>query len=516
MRTTRIAICAAILLGICLAGGLTVIRVRALADVESTFDKVLAERGKAFVAEHRTKTPHNISVVGSIDDERLIVDLDRRALSSSSASAYRSAFLRELKCSNPKHRGLACLMLGSSFDPELAPALAGLLGDTAEVTWRYSYACPQVTGFDPWSRETVRDYARRSLEHQTGCSFKSEDAFKRWWAKSGKDDQRKPWYLIAKWASADRHLSSPESVKHNWDVTIGEEQIREMSHLKPDSALKILLMSSYLPLGIGPASDVPPCGYVSFRYDTKAIARFVRAQGLKEKLVALLHQKSLYPEIDSDLRFSFFTITLMRLSKDVFSEADEATIAAAQRIRQPFKPPVMDMIIFRSQIAPKRARAILVEAMRTDPKMLCLAHELIEVAGFVEPKMILAAYKQEDDKMGYISELVIALEHHRPVSPWLIREFARDLTLTDDPSYMLNVSAQDLHELCKAANMCSGKKLIADADIAALEPRGFSGGKVPTEEDRIKTAEFERRVHANFGRIKRQLLVSLETARVNG
>jgi len=519
MRTTRIAIYVAVLLGICVVmtfGALSVIHHRVRADVESTFDKVLAERDKTFHEARRSNAPRSVFISSSIDQERSLADLDKRALSSSYAFAYRSAFLGELKSSDHRHRGIACVMLGSSFDPELAPALAGLLDDATEVTWRYSNARPQVANFDPWSRETVRDYARRSLEHQTGYSFKSEVAFRRWWTENSENYRQKPWYWIAKWSFSGRHLSSPNAVKYNWEVVIGDEQIRELSHLKPDSALKILLMSAYLPLGIGGGSDVRPCGYVSFRYDTKAFARFVRTYSLKGKLISLLRQESLYPEIDSDCRFAFFAIAVMRLAKDVFTDADEPAIAAAQRVHFPYKPPVSDMVVFRSAIAPNRARSILVGAMRADPKMLILGHELIKVAGFSEPEMILAAYRSGNDKEGYISELVSAVENHRPVSMWLIREFARELTLTDHPPYMLYVGAHNLHELCRAANLRSGKNLVAKADIAALELRGVSYDKLPNEQDKLKMAEFEGWVHRNFERIKRELLSSLKSAKVDG
>ena len=524
MRVARVAICVTVFLGLCVGlvlGQGIIKRNRIRADVESTFDKVLAARDKTLLDAKRLEAERSNAPPGALplcylDQEKGLMELDRRALSTFNASVYRSAFLDELKCSDHRHRGMACLMLGSSFDPELAPALAGLLDDASEVTWSYFHGSPAVAHFNPWSKETVRDFARRSLEHQTGYTFKSQAAFDRWWIENGRDYEKKPWYWTAKWFFSDRHISSPNSVKYDWDITIGNRQIGELSGLEPDAALKILLMSSYLPLGIGPQSDVSPCGYAGSRYDTKAFAGFVQKYGLKAKLVSLLRQENLYPEIDSNPRFTFFAGTIMDLSPDVFNEADEPAIAAAQQIDSPYKPPVSDMVIFRSRIAPDRARSIFVEAMRADPKMLILGHELIKATGYSEPEMILAAYRSADDKEGYISELVNAVENHRSVPLWLIREFARELTLREDPDYMLYVSARNLQALCRAANTRSGKTLVASSDIAMLELQGVSGGKVPNEADKLKMAEFEGRVRKDFERIKRQLLSSLRDAKADG
>lgn len=519
MRFARVVVAAVLAVGVCtaaLSAARDGVRSSVRNDVESTFDRVLAARDTAFDEAKRSGVRRDNSWRSSIDEEGLLIDLDRRALTSSRETAYRSAFLEELECSNHKHRGLACLMLGSVFDPALAPHLANLMDDSTEVTWRYSDACPQIANFDPWSRETVRDFAGRALEHQTGFRFASDAAFRQWWAGNGGDYQRRPWYWAAKWFFSTRHLSSPDAVKHNWDVTVSDEQVYELSRFKPDAALQILLMTDYSRLGIEEEPDARACGYVSFRYDTKAFARFVGAHGLKGRLISLLRQENLYPEIDSDRKFAFFAMSIMGLAKDVFADADEPAIAAAQRIRSPYEPPVPDMVMFRSKIAPSRARSILVGAMRADPRMLILGHELIKAAGYSEPEMILAAYKSADTKEDYINELVGATGNHRPVSLWLIREFARDLTLGDSPDYMLYVSARDLHELCRAANMASGKTLVASADIAMLEQPRTSGDKVSNERDNLEMAKFGERVRTNSERIRQELLSSLRSAKVNG
>jgi len=474
------------------------------ADVEARLTKIIAIRENAVREAERSKSSYSDLNYAFLNYEPEAIALDKKALSASAIYIYQSAFINELKCTNPQHREVAFSMLESTFNPELAPYLARLLNDTSEVI-QSSFSISPESRNHQQSQKLVCDYARNALEHQTLVTFNSETAFNSWWMKNGKNYRQKPWYWVARWYYGD-----PRTMHYSAGIPIDDEHIRDLSGLNPAVALRILLMCKCRLLDAGPESNIHTDMLSAFMYNKKAFARFIQEHRLQSKLISFLHQENLYSEIDSDQTFQTFASAVMDIGEYALTSADEPAIAAAQQIKSPFKPPVLNMILFRSKIAPQYARSLLVEALHSDPYNSILVNELIRVSGYSEAELILEAYKNSADQSGYVHNLRMAVEQNQSVPLWLIREFTRGLRPNKYFDYSPKTSIYTLYELCLAANTRSEKTLITDADIEMLMSQTLPDGSKPDGNNKQDMAKYNVQQQNAFIQIKKKLISSLE------
>jgi hypothetical protein len=219
-----------------------------------------------------------------------------------------------LKDSDPALRGIAAEALATLYRPEDAPALAGLLGDTAEAVpiLGHNFQIDSRAGFAfgdtkvdtleifrSWRKRTVASYARAGLELITGRAFADEAAFLNWW-KSNSNARHCLWYWQQR---MQREMDTAEQVP---GIGPGEMDYRkrvmmakaavaktilaELRQLPPEVEAKVRLLTISNKAGGAPITGSetsfwpePP----SFRLDAG-------------RLLDLLDRKGLWEDVDWD------------------------------------------------------------------------------------------------------------------------------------------------------------------------------------------------------------------------
>ena len=392
--------------------------------------------------------------------------------------AYRDALIAELSSGNPEYRGLACELLGLAFDLKSIQRLGGMLDDNVQAGPTLIYDWPQSGPGSMYScSPIVAQLAAAALTRITGVSFDSRAAFDTWWKHSG-DHTRRIWYWGAKWRCWSSHegpfiLPKPGQPEPAPDFTVPVNQglsrhcVSELEQISPKDGLKILLLLANLDAfdaEVTQLSGSKGCRarpeYSEERFADQAPVDFIRRHNLRPRLLDLLQQNNLYPEITSDDAFDGLCQRICALGRAVFTADDEKAFAAAQEVNHPFKPPIQRFLLIRANLAPDRAKAILTTALRGDPKLSMVAGEVARRYGSEERESLTKAFAAGGDSIAF--ELRNAASQKVPVSLSFIAELAKMLGKPDMES------SRTLITLAETANIAAGRDVISKAEIHTI------------------------------------------------
>ncbi len=417
--------------------------------------------------------------------------------------AYKAMLRAELASPKPEYRGLACELLGLQFDPESVQALGAILDDPTPSVIQLARGqlaqtidlSEHMRGLLHCEQATVGELASRCLGTLTGLSFASASQFRTWW-QGNNDHSNHLWYWSMLWtrnhtanvidANGDRYRN--DEVIRSWPAWTSHED--EFSRVEVNTRLKVLLLHEQdqlvqreiaLSMGLDPAQhggDVPQIarssffnsGYPQRDYGT----RFVVENGLKPRLLELLQQKQLYPEILTDGDFRILAYNILALS--VFTPQDEETLAAAQSLSTPFKAYAVPVVQVRCELAPDRARAILEEALKANMSHVALANQLVARVGSQDADLLTQAFTSwsGEARYSFATSVHKAVEAGIRVAPGFIRGLITQLAPPGDFSGGKDQdSDRALAELARAANTITKTNLVTDDEItAALFPFG--------------------------------------------
>lgn len=388
-----------------------------------------------------------------------------------------------------------CELLANTFDIVALQRLGALLDDTATcIASRLTMRQVGSTTFT-LVNSTVGETASKAITAMIGICFPNTAWFDIWWRANSRYED-KLWYWSAKW----KREVCPGTIDgtpvlslgvHGPDQSVVAADVKSrLSRLKPDSALRILLLvrnqgaldhEIAVTLGGNDKRSI----WSDFTLpswagpDKQTIVDFVARNKLKGRLIELLCQKNLYPEVHSESAFYSLVTQIGELGSSVFSAQDEQSVAQAQTVNKPYQAPVESLVLLRTSIAPTRAHAILHETLARDPSLDRVARSLAEMAERDDQDILVKSFEVGDpwERSALAERVKDAAGRASGIDLAFVK---RLVALTpeptaDDIAHRRYDAANCLCALARAANKLKGRDVIPEDDIRAatvLIPKG--------------------------------------------
>lgn len=424
---------------------------------------------------------------------------------------YANGLIASLNSSVAFTRGVACEMFALIHQPAAIEPLGRLLDDNSASATTIRRNTPQ-SGPDiiHLSNPTVSQLARHALWRHTGILFRSKADFEVWW-KANRNYENRIWYWAARWNFYNYHI--PGTTDRS---DLPGAEIASATGLPPnlpkDMALKILLLhKNDAALGAECAPYAATRGVrLDLSYGTgqgpypDVITAFIRANHLKARVIELLSQKNLWPEVSSEDAFYSLISKIDELSPDIFTAADEPKLAAAQRVVAPYSVSVEPFVLMRALVAPAKARALFTESLMSNPRMITIACRLAEEYGSQDGRALTNAFSAAEsyEKQRIAESLLSAAKRGIAVTPAFIAGLAGELSYETDTAgatsdYAIPVT---LAKLATIANAVTGTVVATDDDLEALTPHRTKG---PLTDEMIN---HNAGVATAFDRVKAKLM----------
>jgi hypothetical protein len=500
------------------------------AYIESEFDKIIKEQN-SFAKSWKAKISAKDNIVNqrggdgglSFSNENIpgspkesfLMQIYGPQVDRKTAEEYGEALRAELASPNAMYRGLACEFLGWKFDSKSIPALAGMLEDhdASILQFVIAVSLPQLASM-PGSIEaryinslTVRLVAQNSLHELTGFSFASSSQFNDWWA-ANKNYTQRLWYWFTSRPYDDQRKREDEYLKLNAEIK-----------------LRIILLNrnyrsgqaeAALSMGLDPGKSdghVPVwgggivIGYAAGKSATKIVAD----NKLKYRLIELLNQKNLYPEIQTDNDFNMLTKDIALI--EVFNSEDEKMLAAAQRLTKPFKAYAKPFVEIRCRIAPDGGQSVLVESLSSNLNNVEWAQQLVAKFGSQNTDLLIQAFSIGDGngKASFAKSVYKAADDGLPVSRKFVADLISTLTLPGTQNGITSGPSHALAALARAANVILKKQIAEEKEIIAaeyvLEGKGFYLEDKEYSKEEAKA--HDSKVPEAYEALRKKLLASL-------
>lgn len=468
--------------------------VQSKADTEACFDRI-----SAYVSKQSPKWKENGANIGNPSfglythqDYKTLVDKTWKSKDAKQSHLYRNLLIQELRSPKPEYRALSCTLLEKGFDVAAIPEIGKLLDDSTEAIPQF-YSAPlyQQVSSKEASKGTirmaaVREFASRALYSLTEQPFSSRTDFDKWWGENS-NYKATSWYWRKRWEPMEGPAASVA------------QRIQDLSSLPDDVVIRAVILSG-----------------ISWNDDDsyELLPKFLQKRHLSSRIIGMLMQQNLLPEINSQERFEHFVRRVNDLSLFVFTGKDESLIAKAEDIHLPYNPPIADLVLMRSNIAfphsgsDLRCRVlplnekdktviILTGALRKDPTLVPVAIELVNVIGSKESAVLKHTFKS----VSVYEKKDIA----RAVADnacWMTPAFIRELVqLVPDPNSS-DYCDGGLGYLSRAANSVLHKQVISEQEIAKVE---FQLGKTTSQKECEQASMY-------FSKVKKKLLRVLDKA----
>ncbi|MHB0998280.1 MAG: hypothetical protein ACYC27_03460 [Armatimonadota bacterium] len=431
-----------------------------------------------------------------------------------SAPVYRSAIIVELRSDNSYNRGLACQLAGLYFDLDFVYALGQLIDDNTPSVPVMTVGTPQTgPAIKTWVKPTVGQMAKLSLISLIQMSFTTKAHFDNWW-KANKNYKDKLWYWSAKWnrrvdysmwISINGNIH-PTALPVKVDGKVLENDLQTLAGMPGDTGLKILLLhdntpakqyEAYTSVGLDDKTAREHLWVIHkirdsmiSKYDL--VTKYVKDHKLKLRLLELMRNENLYPEVKSGgsdvLFWRIYTIGVK-----VFTLDDEPILAVTQQ-KTTDRNYIILLAMLRIKLSPEKADAIALNTLNKHPDFYQMAVELISRHGTANPKLLLKSFSAvRYYEKDYITEAVYnAAKKGLPVSASFVAEMAESL---DDLEYKKNdsnyfSSSRIIRYLAQTVNIIKGKEIIPIEKI--LEPFIFKSKVVDSRIAEERAREFPK------------------------